>query len=221
MATEQMTEGVGCFDDAETVAASFLRTTPDNFFQIFGHRNMRQTPLTADGRVFNLEGQVERGGHLRCFQVSHDGIRPVEIKNDVFRSPEEEKDREALCGSPIADVLVSLRHNRYIVEKKFGNLSSFNYTDEAFHGGVWNSQTVKARGLYLDTAKGKVAARAYDKFFNIGECAQTNMGSLQEKLRFPVSVYVKENGFLGIVSYNEYEDERPANRPWTAGLPCG
>lgn len=50
--------------------------------------------------------------------------------------------------------------------------------DEAFYDRVWKSQTVKARGLYLDTAKGKVAARAYDKFFNIGECAQTNTGSL-------------------------------------------
>ena len=206
VATEQMLEGVGCFDDAETVAESFRRTMPGNFFQIYGHRNTRQTPLAAGGRVFNLEGQVECGGHLRCLQVSHGGICPVEVKNDVFRSPEEEKAQEALCSSPAAAVLVSLRHNKYIMEKKFGNISSFNYTDEAFYGRVWNSQTVKARGLYLDITKCKVAARAYDKFFNIGECAETNMGRLQDRLRFPVSVYVKENGFLGIVSYNEYED---------------
>ena len=30
---------------------------------------------------------------------------------------------------------------------------------------------------------------------------------LQYKLQFPVTAYVKENGFLGIVSYNEYEDQ--------------
>lgn len=207
VATGQMTGGAGGFDDSEIVAETFRRTMPDNCFQIFGHRNTRQTPLSAGGRVFNLEGQVERGGHLRCLQVSHEGISPVEVKNDVFKSPEEEKMQETLCSSPMADVLANLRHNKYITEKRFGNISSFNYTDEAFYGRVWNSQTVKARGLYLDTAKGKVAARAYDKFFNIGECAETAMGRLQGKLRFPVSVYVKENGFLGIVSYNEYESD--------------
>ena len=29
---------------------------------------------------------------------------------------------------------------------------------------------------------------------------------LQYRLQFPVTAYVKENGFLGIVSYDEYED---------------
>lgn len=29
---------------------------------------------------------------------------------------------------------------------------------------------------------------------------------LQHKLAFPVTAYVKENGFLGIVSYNEEDD---------------
>lgn len=32
------------------------------------------------------------------------------------------------------------------------------------------------------------------------------MEALQHKLQFPVTAYVKENGFLGIVSYQEYED---------------
>lgn len=30
---------------------------------------------------------------------------------------------------------------------------------------------------------------------------------LKYKLQFPVTAYVKENGFLGIVSYNEYDDD--------------
>lgn len=49
-------------------------------------------------------------------------------------------------------------------------------------------------------------ARAYDKFFNINERPETKFEMLQHKLQFPVTAYVKENGFLGIVSYNEYED---------------
>lgn len=30
---------------------------------------------------------------------------------------------------------------------------------------------------------------------------------LQNKLQFPVTAYVKENGFLGLVSYDEYNDD--------------
>ena len=207
VATQEMLEGVGNFNDAEKVRESFRRTTPNNCFQIFGHRNPKQVPLMADGRVFNLEGQVEYGGNLRCLQISHGSICPAEIKNPVYRSMEQEKDQRALEESAVADTLIALRHNTYIEEKKFGNISSFNYTDEAFLDKVWNSQTVKARGLYLDTLKGKVAARAYDKFFNIGECRETRLDALQRKMLFPAVAYVKENGFLGIVSYDEYAED--------------
>lgn len=68
-------------------------------------------------------------------------------------------------------------------------------------------QNKNRRGLYLDTMKGKVVARAYDKFFNVNERPETKFDMLQYKLQFPVTAYVKENGFLGIVSYNEYEDD--------------
>ena len=89
----------------------------------------------------------------------------------------------------------------------FGNISSFNFTSIAFYDKIWDEQTTKARGLYLDTFKGKVAARAYDKFFNINERPETKFDMLQHKLQFPVTAYVKENGYLGIVSYDEYNDD--------------
>ena len=47
-------------------------------------------PILTGGRVFNLEGQVEYGGSLRCLQVTHEGIRPAETRNEVFRSQETE-----------------------------------------------------------------------------------------------------------------------------------
>lgn len=206
MATEQMIEGSGSFGDSEKATEVFRKTMPDTCFQIHGHRNLKQVPVVADSRTFNLEGQVEYGGCLRCLQIGHGGVYPVKIRNDVYQTSETEK-QQKLTENTVADVLEALRHNRYIVEKKYGNISSFNYSDEAFQDKAWNAQTIKARGLYLDTAKGKVAARAYDKFFNIGERKETRLDMLQRRLQFPVSAYVKENGFLGILSYNEYEDE--------------
>lgn len=206
VATEQMIKGVGNYNDFEKVAETFYETTPDNYIQIHGHRNTKQLPVKVNDRVYNLEGQVEFGGCLRCVQVDKDGIHPVEIRNHVFKTPEICQE-ETVTGSSIADSLIALRANRYIREKKFGNISSFNFTSKAFYDKVWDEQTTKARGLYLDTVKGKVAARAYDKFFNINERPETKFDMLQHKLQFPVTVYVKENGFLGIVSYDEYKGD--------------
>ncbi len=207
VAAEQMISGAGSFEEAEEITETFRKTAPENCFQIHGHRNPKNVPLTPEDRTFNLEGQVEYGGCLRCLKVSHEGIFPAEIRNHVYKSAEEESAQKALSESPAADVLIALRNNKYITERKYGPFSSFNFSDEAFQGRVWNSQTMKARGLWLDTVKGKVTARSYDKFFNIGEREETRMDALQRRLCFPVSVYVKENGYLGIVSYNGYEDK--------------
>ncbi len=206
VATEQMIKGVGNYNDFEKVAETFFDTTPDNYYQIHGHRNTKQVPVMVNDRVFNLEGQVEFGGCLRCVQIDKDGIRTFEVKNDVFKAPEMQQE-QTVTSSSVADTIIALRSNRYIQEKKFGNISSFNFTSKAFYEKVWDEQTTKARGLYLDTMKGKVAARAYNKFFNVNERPETKFDMLQYKLQFPVTAYVKENGFLGIVSYNEYEED--------------
>lgn len=206
VAADQMIRGVGAYHDFEKIADTFIKTTPENFYQLHGHRNTKQVPVKVNDRVFNLEGNVEFGGCLRCVQVDRDGIHICEIKNDVFKTPEMQKE-QSVVSSSTADVIIALRASRYIQEKKFGNISSFNFTPKAFSKGVWDEQTIKARGLYIDTVKGKVVARAYEKFFNINERKETKFDMLQHKLQFPAAVYVKENGFLGIVSYNEYEDD--------------
>lgn len=206
VATDQMIRGVGSFDDFEKIAETFARTTPGNFYQIHGHRNTKSVPVQVNDRVFNLEGHVEFGGELRCVQVDRDGVHIVTVKNEIFKIPNIQR-KPPVTESSVADAIIALRSNQYILEKKYGNISSFNFTDKAFYDRVWDEQTIRARGLYLDTVKGRVVARAYDKFFNINENAETRFGMLQYKLQFPVIAYVKENGFLGIVSYNEYEDD--------------
>ena len=206
VATDQMIHGVGNYNDFEKIAETFVEKMPSNYYQIHGHRNTKQVPIRVNDRVFNLEGRVEFGGDLRCVQLDKDGMHEVEVHNEVFKTPEM-REEQSVTNSSVADVIISLRSNRYIQEKKFGNISSFNFTSKAFYDKVWNEQTTKARGLYLDTFKGKVAARAYDKFFNINERPETKFDMLQNKLQFPVTAYVKENGYLGIVSYDEYNDD--------------
>ena len=206
VSTDQMINGVGSYNDFEVIANTFIKTTPKNVYQIHGHRNTKSLPVQVNERVYNLEGKVEFGGELRCVQVDKDGIHTIEIPNTVFKAPEIIQEQTAVTNS-IGDVIIALRSNSYIQEKQFGNISSFNFTKKAFYDKIWDEQTTKARGLFLDTVKGKVVARAYNKFFNINERPETKFDMLQYKLQFPVTAYVKENGFLGIVSYDEYNDD--------------
>ena len=207
MSTEQMIKGVGNYNDYEIVADSWMRTTSDTHYQVFGHRNTKASPMKLRDRVYDLEGEVEFGGHLRILELTHDGFNEIEIKNNVFKEPEEITTQSEINTSSIADVVLALRANKHVSEKQFGNISSFNFTQDAFYDKVWDEQTVKARGLYIDTSRMKVAARAYDKFFNINERPETKFDMLKYSLKFPVTCYVKENGFLGIVSYDADNDD--------------
>lgn len=209
VSTRQMIKGVGNYNDFEAVELAFEDNTPGNCFQIHGHCNTKRLPIQSSDRCFNLEGSVEFGGELRVVRLLQGGMfEPVEIKNTVFKAPEETTRYATSSGErkTVADVIMALRQNKYVQEKRFGNISSFNFTKQAFFDKVWDAQTTKARGLYFNIPRQKVVARAYDKFFNINERPETKLDMLQYKLAFPATAYVKENGFLGIASYNDEDD---------------
>lgn len=204
VATDQMIHGVGRYNDVEQVADTFFTTTDDHTYQIFGHRNTKELDINVNPRVYDLEGQVEFGGCLRCVDIVPSGNTTYEIKNNVFREPEKSA---RTMSNNVSDALIELRHNKYVTEKQFGNISSFNFSPTAFQKNIWDEQTTKARGLFLDTEKFKIVARSYDKFFNINQREETKFDAMQRTLEFPVAAYVKENGFLVIVSWNEYTDD--------------
>lgn len=210
VSSAQMIKGVGNYNEFEETEAAFSANVSENCYQLHGHRNTKMIPVKADEHNFNLEGRVEFGGELRAVQLTQDGRQEtVTVKNTVFKAPEEviRSRTESEDGvKSVGDIILDLRQNKYVQEKRYGNISSFNFTKSAFYDKVWDEQTTKARGLYINVPKQKVVARAYDKFFNINERPETKMDILQYKLAFPVTAYVKENGFLGIVSYNEEDD---------------
>ena len=139
VASEQMIRGVGRYGDYLDVAATFDQTMPENTYQIFGHRNTEDSPIAMSDRCFNLEGAIEQGGCLRAVVLDADGFHPVMIQNTVFRQREE----VAPVGytaeeKSVMDVVDKLRQNRYIYEKQLGNISSFNFTRDAFYDKKWN-----------------------------------------------------------------------------------
>ena len=208
ISTSQMIRGVGQYKEADEVDKAFSEHTKENIYQVHGHRNVMGSPVQSSERTFNLEGGVELGGHLRVVQLTPDGIFPIEIKNNVYKTSEE----AAINVGEIKDMSVyaaieGMRINKHINEKQFGKISSFNFSKNTFEKGIWNTMTTKARGLYIDNSNYTVIARAYDKFFNINERPETEFANLHYKLQFPINAYVKENGFLGIVGWNPDEDD--------------
>lgn len=205
IATEQMIKGVGRYNDIDLVDKSFLDTTDNNTYQVHGHRNIVHSPVQTTDRTFNLEGEIEFGGCLRAVEITEGGIITVEVKNEVFKEPQAEEESVTVNNNvdmSVYALVAEMRKNHNIYEKPFGRISSFNFTRQAFEKAAWDDIVNKARGLYIDTVDYKVVARAYNKFFNINERPETKLNNLRYKLQFPVTAYVKENGFLGIVGWN-------------------
>lgn len=70
-----------------------------------------------------------------------------------------------------------------------------NYSEKAQFAGVWNEVTRQCRGLIFD-GEGRVVARPFPKFFNIGQL-EAPVLDLDE----PVRVFDKLDGSLGILYY--------------------
>lgn len=202
LATEQLIKGTGDYEDVLITDNTFLNLTEDNVYQIHGHRNVDNLPTQVNERCFCLEGQVEFGGYLRCVDLDQEGFKIYETKNNIFRVVETKENKVEND-----DIVNSLRQNKYVKEKVFNNISSFNFTQEAFRKGIWNEQTIRARGLFINTNTNDIVVRSYNKFFNINENELTKMNNLQRTLTFPITVYKKYNGYLGLIGYDKESDK--------------
>ena len=200
VATEQFIHGVGDYNvQIDEVFNGNEKNT--DVIQIHGHRNIFEVDGTECS--YNLEGKVEFGGNLKVLQLSK-GNKPlmIKIKNDYYGSQEEINEFSECRAKINIPMLEQLKNSNDIKEKKLkNNISSFNFTRNAFYSKKWNECTCKARGLFVDTEKDKVVARGYEKFFNVNERKETELEHLMVKFKDKIICYKKENGFLGILSY--------------------
>jgi RNA ligase len=92
------------------------------------------------------------------------------------------------------ETIRELVQQRYISEQKhpLAELYIYNYTPKTVYSNHWTAETRACRGLILD-GEGEVRARAFEKFFNLGD---RNVGPLPIE---PFEVYEKVDGSLGIL----------------------
>lgn len=214
MSINSFVNGIGKYSD--DIDDYWLNNTKDknpNSYQIRGHRNILNLSIQPNERSFCLEGKVEFGKYLRIVELSKEGFKTVEVKNNIYNVNLRDKSINTNINNEALDKsnsLEFLRNNNYINEKDLGDdISAFNFKRDVFTDRKWNDLTIRARGLFVDTSSGEIVARSYNKFFNVGEykISSVRMENLKNNLVFPVSAYIKENGFLGLLSYNKKKDE--------------
>lgn len=207
MSADQMIRGVGDYEiDIDSLWDS---RTPENTYQLHGHRNIYHLPTLASKRSFNLEGAVERGGHLRAVTLSSEGFKVHETKNNIF------KQSQIIVTPPLAEdkltvdlMLDYLSNHKYIKERDVTeSISSFNFTRDAFDLAKWDDMTVKARGLFINKKTKEIVNRSYNKFFNIEERKETKLGTLANTIVYPLYAYTKPNGYLGMLGFDSESNE--------------
>ncbi|MGX2984461.1 RNA ligase [Helicobacter sp. 23-1048] len=135
--------------------------------------------------------------------IHRDGWGEVRITNPVHRNNADFQNTYA-----IIELIQNLRKSAFVREKQYfdGRICSFNFNQKVFYTKAWNDLTCKARGLFIDVLHNKVVARSFDKFFNLNEVPKTRLENLKE-LCYPLKCFVKENGFLGILSVDSHTNE--------------
>ena len=222
--TSQMIRGVGVFKFP--IDESYTENMRNkSVIQIHGHRYIApDKPIRDLPLSFSLEDGIEFGGNLKVVEITDKGIFFHNIKNDLFKESTFEERQKSLkdLDINIENIVDRLRSNKYVRENDLGDgISSFNFTHKAFEKGIWDKETVKSRGLFIDTINNKIVARGYEKFFNINEQETSKLFNLKrlfedkndtDKLvdefmgiSHKVVAYKKYNGFLGILSY--YNDK--------------
>lgn len=183
--------------------------------QIHGHRNSYEYPVDKFTKSFNLNSSVEFGEPLRIMQISKNGYKFFHYENErckgrinPWKQNSQEADNIALTmknkGNLTKDeqFVLELRKSSDIIEKTLANgISSFNFKRDVFFSDKWNNLNKIARGLFIDN-NCKIVARSYEKFFNYNEGDKNTLEFLEKNLKFPVSLYMKYNGFLGLMSYD-------------------
>lgn len=197
VSTNDMIKGVGGYDmEVDRIyEENYLLGKCQDFIQIHGHRNTISTEHSIC-----LEDSVEFGGNLLVMSITKEGNRIIPYENKVFSLDNYNKFQQTVYNVDNQEVKKMMNSRLVNVKGCKHNMYSLNFTRNAFFGKKWNFATIKARGLFVDRNTGDVKMRSYDKFFNLNEHETTKKDVLTKTLKFPVSVSVKENGYLGILS---------------------
>ena len=217
--SRQCSHGTGYFED--DVDTQFERNRPDGWVQVHGHRNSHHRGVQATSHSYNLEASVEYGGKLRALTLDAEGFHPVEVPNPVFQPfrarrlhrstivppwMKRDADTGPIMDQALRSAMDTHKGVRATPSTTFPHVTSYSFTKAVFYDQAWDDVVVKARGLFVNKDTSEIVSRGYEKFFTLGEREDMTLESLRARLKFPVTGFLKENGFLGNVGFDRVTD---------------
>lgn len=150
---------------------------------IHGHRNAFNTPVITKDISYSIN--LTDDNDFRFIIIKPNG--------ELSYYSEERIDSPTLVERMIEDDGVRQK------QVEGTDIIAHNFTKEVFFsagGKRWTPQSLQARGFF--TRGEDIIGRGFTKFFNIGETPDSTLDSLV----YPVKVFKKWNGFLGIAFYD-------------------
>jgi len=208
----ELINGIGVYEDIYEIANVFKERT-QNVIQFSGHRNPENKEAMDTFPLINLNGDVSIG--IRACVINNSNIRiinqePTEKTKECLRTRRLKK-----SAAFAVDIIPEEEHQKVLEELKTDQgtvckelyfeegdekIESVNFKSSVFQKGHWSDITLRARGLFLTQNNPiEIVARGYNKFFNLNERMGLTPADF-ESLNYPVSVFDKPNGFLGLVS---------------------
>lgn len=197
----------------------FNKSAPKDWYQMHGHRNFLGETFydpkkDIENRSFSMESEVEFGGKLSVMQLSKEGFELVKIKSELLKIEGSKVIKHSYTNTKEDELIMisDLKSHDFVQEKPMKSrpyISSFNFTKEAFFNKEFDETSTKARGLFINNETNEVVARGYDKFFNVGEndIPMASHEYLLDNMKGSIKMFIKENGFLGILGYDSVQDE--------------
>ena len=184
-------KGVGEYKDIDDAATTYMKNN-SIVTQICGHRKASSIKLGKTFYALNSEVEKDDPLNVLIFSQYDGGVRVEQFNTPTTKTNTDE------------DIVEQLNNSDLIKKKYLDNgIVSYNFTRDAFYKQKWNELTCTARGLFVDSETGKIIARSYDKFFNEDQLTEEQL----HKFEPPFDVSYKENGYLGLLSYNPKTDD--------------
>lgn len=96
----------------------------------------------------------------------------------------------------------ALVESGHLKRSRKDGLILYGYTDHCTFERHWNEYTRAARGLIFEEETGRLMARPFPKFFNLGEMEETRLENLPNE---PYRIWEKVDGSLGIIFHYDGE----------------
>lgn len=194
---------LNAFDDENSPAwyDHTLHESLKGFGLFFGHdiHEITHPGKYSEGRlnpnVYPMDGGCYFGGNMLGCVVRN---IPMFFDHVPSRQPKEEHEPMYLTWNEPYDERVK---SGFLGKSETKDLVLYNYTDKCTYEKVWDKYTLECRGLIFEKSTGRVIARPFGKFFNLGENENTQLNSLPNE---NYSCFEKMDGSLGILyHYNE------------------